>query len=73
MMNSLFAVGADSIDMAGRSTAQVARRIARSLPTVPSLVQDTVELTRNHASLQAGAAVIRTANETVGRIVDLIA
>jgi len=72
-MGDIFLSAVDSINNAGRTAARAAARIARSIPSVETLVKDTVELSRSHASVKAGISVVRTASEMLGTIVDLIA
>jgi hypothetical protein len=69
----LFSSAAISLESAGRAVAEVAHRVARGVPSLQSAVRDTVELTVASGVSRAGAAVIRTANEVLGTIVDLFA
>jgi hypothetical protein len=72
-MNTIFSVAASSIEHAGRTVERIAKRAARSVPAVQNVVRDTVELTKSNVAVKAGAAVIRTASEVVGTIIDIFA
>jgi formiminotetrahydrofolate cyclodeaminase len=69
----ILASAQSTIEAAGRTAARVATRVAQVPSALKTVVQDTVDLSTAQAATKAGVAVLRTAREMLGTIVDLFA
>ncbi len=69
----ILASASSTIEAAGQAAARVAERVAHVPSALKTIVRDTVELSSAEAATRAGAAVLRTARDMLGTIVDLFA
>ena len=72
-MGSVLATASASLMASARQIHRVAQRVARGQPAAAQLVRAHVELAAASHTSQANAAVIRTADETLGTVIDLLA
>lgn len=66
-------VAVAAISRAEGTVAEVAHRVANPERSLESLPRDTVELITSQRSFEANVAVIRTADQMLGTLVDTFA
>jgi hypothetical protein len=72
-MDIILSAAATGIGAASERLSRVAERVASSVPELRAVVRDTVEIAGVRVAARAGAAVVRTASEVLGSVVDLFA
>jgi len=72
-MDAILSTAACGLDAAKDVMLRAAKTLRSSVPSVPETVKGMMDLTRANTLVKSGVAVVRTASEVLGTIVDLIA
>ena len=72
-MREILPLAAQSIQEAGGVALRAAKRLAGSLPSLGEVARSGVELTQAETAVRAGRVLVRTANELLGSLIDIVA